>query len=93
MKGEKLWEDEYKVKKSILSKAWRCYHLSILEWLIGIIAEIVFKVHIRVDLRFLEKVTSLIQSLPKLWSEQMKLQIHSLALNFGFSSFNCFQEE
>lgn len=67
MKGEKLWEDECKVKKSILSKAQCAYHhLSILEWLIGIIAEIVFKVHIRVDLRYLEKVTSLIQSLPKL---------------------------
>lgn len=66
MKGEKLWEDECKVKNSILSKAWCVYHLSIVEWLIGTIAEIVFKVHIVVALRLLEKEAGLIQSLPKL---------------------------
>lgn len=66
MKGEKLWEDECKVKKSILNKALCAYHLSIVEWLIGIIAEIVFKLHIIVALRLLEKETAFIQRLPKL---------------------------
>lgn len=63
MKGEKLQEDESKVKKSILYEAWCAYH-SIVEWLKGITAETVFKVHITVALRFQE--TGFTQSLPKL---------------------------
>lgn len=50
--GGKFWEDESKVKKSILSEAWCAYH-SIVAWLKCIIAETVFKVHIIVALRLL----------------------------------------
>jgi len=50
---------EVKLKKSILSKAWCAKYLSIVEWLIGITAQIVFKVHVIVALRVLEKELTL----------------------------------
>lgn len=46
------------MKKSILYEAWCAYH-SIVEWLKGITAETVFKVHITVALRFYKRKLAL----------------------------------